>query len=161
MYCGSPLLLQVLHHAMHFVVGDEGAVHADRHAGARGEIEHVALPEQRFRAHLVEDRARVDAARDLEAHARRNVGLDQPGDHVDARPLGGEDQVHAGGTRLLRDARDQFFDLLAGDHHHVGQLVDHDHDHRHRRERLGVFRRQRERIGSFSPLACASAIFWL
>jgi hypothetical protein len=45
----------------------------------------------------------------------------KPGDHIDRRPLGREDQMDAGGARLLRDARDQLLDLLAGDHHHVGR----------------------------------------
>ena len=37
-------------------------------------------------------------------------------------------------ARLLREARDQFFDLLADDHHHVGELVDDDDDVRQRLE---------------------------
>ena len=67
-------------------------------------------------------------ARHLEGDARRNVRLDEAGDHVDRRTLRGEDQVDAGRARLLREARDQLLDLLAGDHHQVGELVDHDHD---------------------------------
>ena len=43
-------------------------------------------------------------------------------------PLRGQDQVDAGGARLLRQARDQLLDLLADDHHQVGQLVDDHHD---------------------------------
>jgi hypothetical protein len=63
----------------------------------------------------------VDLARHLEGDAGRDVGLDQAGDHVHRRPLRGQDQVDAGGARLLRQARDQLLDLLADDHHHVGE----------------------------------------
>jgi hypothetical protein len=72
---------------------------------------------------------------DLEGDAGRDVGLDQAGDHVHRRALGGQDQVDAGGARLLRQARDQLFDLLADDHHHVGEFVDEDDDERQRLQR--------------------------
>ncbi|TXI17177.1 MAG: hypothetical protein E6Q65_08030, partial [Ottowia sp.] len=36
------LALEVGHHTVHLVVADEGAVHADRQAGAAGHVEHVA-----------------------------------------------------------------------------------------------------------------------
>ena len=58
--------LEVLDDAVHLAVGHERAVHALRVAGAGRQVEHVALAEQRLGAHLVEDRARVDAARHLE-----------------------------------------------------------------------------------------------
>src|SRR3546814_3239879 len=83
----------------------------------------VAVAEQRLRTGLVEDGARVDLARHLERDAGGDVGLDQAGDHVHRRPLRGQDQVDAGRTRLLREACDEFFDLLADDHHHVGEFV--------------------------------------
>ena len=69
--------------------------------------------------------------------------LMRPGDDVDRRPLRREDQVDARGARLLRDARDQLLDLLAGDHHQVGELVDDDDDERHLLERLRRVGRQR------------------
>ena len=84
--------------------------------------------------------------RDLEGDARRDVGLDQAGDHVDRRALRGQDQVDAGGARLLRQARDQLLDLLADHHHQVGELVDDHHDQRQGLERLRVVRRERERV---------------
>ena len=138
--------LQVIDHAVHFVVRHEGAVHALRQPGAGRQVEHVALAQQRLGAHLVEDGARVDLARHLERDAGRDVGLDQAGDDVDRRPLRGQDQVDAGGARLLRQPRDQFLDLLADHHHQVGQFVDHHHDHRHGFQRLGIVRRQAERV---------------
>ena len=57
---------QMLDDSMHFIVGNEGAMDAGRIAGARRQVEHVALAEQRLGAHLVEDGARVDLARHLE-----------------------------------------------------------------------------------------------
>ena len=43
-------------------------------------------------------------------------------------PLGGEDQVDPDRARHLREPRDRLLDLVRGDHHQVGELVDHDHD---------------------------------
>ena len=42
--------------------------------------------------------------------------------------------MDAGGPRFLGDTRNQFLDLLAHDHHHVGKLVDYHYDHRQRFE---------------------------
>jgi hypothetical protein len=94
-------------------------------------------------------------------HAGRDVGLDQAGDHVHRRPLGGQDQVDAGRARLLGQAGDQLLDLLADHHHQVGQLVDDDDDVGQALQRLGLFRRQAEGLGMSSPRALASSIFLL
>ena len=75
--------------------------------------------------------------RHLERDAGRDIRLDQAGDHVHRRALGGQDQVHAGGARLLRQAGDQLLHLLADDHHHVGEFVDDDDDVRQRLQRFG------------------------
>jgi len=45
----------VLDHAMDFGVGDKGSMHALRVTGAWGEIQHVALTEQRLGTHLIEN----------------------------------------------------------------------------------------------------------
>jgi hypothetical protein len=79
-------------------------------------------------APLIEDGARIHLGRHLEGDAGGDIGLDQAGDHVHRRPLGGQDQVHTGGTGLLGQAGDQLFHLLAHHHHQVGQLVHYDHD---------------------------------
>src|SRR5436189_140458 len=79
---------------------------APRLAAPRRQVKHVAGADQRFGARLVEDGARVDSRRHLESDARRNVGLDEAGDAIDRRSLRRQYQVDAGGTRLLRDARD-------------------------------------------------------
>ena len=44
----------------HLVIVDEGTVHAFGHAGAGRQVKHVTVSEQRFGAHLVENRARID-----------------------------------------------------------------------------------------------------
>ncbi len=132
---------------MHFLVGDERAVHALRITAAGRQVEHVALAEQCFRAHLVEDSARVDLARHLERHARRHVGLDQTGDDVDRGALRRQHQMNAGGARLLRQTRDQLFHLLADHHHQIGQLVDKYHDEGQLLQRFGMLRREGEGVG--------------
>ena len=108
-------------------VRDEGAVHAGD-AAAAGHIEHVALAEQLLGALLAEDGAAVDLARHLERDAGREVRLDRAGDDVDRRALGRHDEMDAGRARHLRQALDRAFDILAGDHHQVGHLVDDDDD---------------------------------
>jgi len=80
---------------VHFLVGDVSTVHTLGHSAAGRQVEHVALPDQRLCALLVEDGARIHFARDLEGDARWNVGLDKPGNHVHGRTLRGEDQMHA------------------------------------------------------------------
>ena len=47
---------------------------------------------------------------------------------VHRRPLGGHDHMNAGRARHLRQALHRGLDLLAGDHHQVGHLVDHHDD---------------------------------
>ena len=71
----------------------------------------------------------------------------------------GQYQVHTGRARFLGQAGDQFLDLLADHHHHVGQLVDNDHDERqrleHRRFRVLFqhFLRVEQRVGDgFAPV---------
>ena len=76
----------------------------------------------------------------LEGDARRDIGLDEPGDHIDRRPLGRKDQMDAGGARLLRQARDQLLDFLADDHHQIGEFVDDHDDERQRRQIRDVLR---------------------
>src|SRR5207302_4874824 len=100
----------------------------------QGQVEHVAAAEQLLGAHLVEDHPRVDAARHREGDAAGDVRLDQAGDDVRRRALGGDDQVDADGAGELGDAADEVLDLAGGDHHQVGELVDDDDDVRQRVE---------------------------
>ena len=46
--------------------------------------------------------------------ARWHVGLDDAGDDIDRRALGGHDQMDAGRATLLAEPLDQNFDFLAG-----------------------------------------------
>jgi hypothetical protein len=114
-------------------VGHERAVHA-ADAPAAGHVEHVALAEQLLGALLAEDGAAVDLRRDLEADAGREVRLDGAGDDVDRGALRRHDEVDAGRARHLREALHRRLDLLAGDDHQVGHLVDDDDDDRQRLE---------------------------
>ena len=98
-----------------------------------GAEEHVALAEQGLGAALVEDHARVDLRGDGEGDPGRDVDLDRPGDDVGRRPLGRQHQVDADGPRLLGQPDDRVLDLGRGDHHQVGELVDHAEDVRQRR----------------------------
>ena len=100
-------------------------------------------------------------ARHLKGDAGRDVGLDQAGDHIHRWPLGGQNQVDARGARLLRQARDQFFHLLAHHHHQVGQFVDHHHDQRHGLQRLGLSGVRLKGWVRGVPAFCASRTFWL
>ena len=58
--------------------------------------------------------------------------------------------MNADGPRHLGKARDRFLDLVAGDHHQVGQLVDHHYDEWKRFGGFGVLRRL---IGGGATLA--------
>ena len=122
-------------------------MHPHRHAAAGLQVEHVALAQQGLGAHLVENGSGIDLGRDLEGDARGNVGLDQAGDDIDRRALGGQDQVDAGGARLLGQTGDQLLDFFADHHHQIGQLVDDNHDLRQPAQRLGRVGGQRERVG--------------
>ena len=100
----------------------------------RAEQEHVALADQPLGALLVEDHAAVGGRRHREREAGRHVGLDHAGDDVDRRALRGDHEVDADGAGHLRDAADRVLDVAGGDHHQVGELVDHDEDERQPRE---------------------------
>ena len=63
-----------------------------------------------------------------ERDAGRDVGLDDAGDDVHARPLRGDDEVDADGAGLLGDAGDRLLDVAGRHHHQVVELVDDDDD---------------------------------
>ena len=142
---------------MHFLVGDECAVHARRNRGAGRQVQHIAVTEQRLGAALVKNRARVHFGGNLKGDPRRNIGLDQAGDDIHRRALRRQYQMDAGGTGLLREARNQLLDLLAHDHHQIGELVDDDHDERQRSQFRHIFGdHARARLARFS--ACGSGL---
>ena len=115
------------YHVPNFFVRDKCPLNTAKSRCARRQIEHVALPEQLLRAVAVEDGAAVHPGGDVKRDPGGHVGLDQARDHVDRRPLRGEDDVDAHGARLLGQAGDRGLDLLGRRHHEIGQLVD-DHD---------------------------------
>ena len=132
---------------MHFVVAHKRALQTHGLGAAGLEEEEVAVFEQVFRAHLVEDGAAVDAALHSEGHAGGDVGLNQAGYHVHAGALGGHNQVHAGGAGFLRQAGDLRFHRLFLGHHQVGQFINHNHDIGQLLQRLGLVGIGAEGIG--------------
>src|ERR1017187_2375446 len=125
---GFALLGDELHDVLQFLVGDERALGTFQIAGTGRQVEHVAFAEQFVRAHRIENRPRVHAARHLERNARRNVRLDDAGDDIHGRPLRGDDAMDARRARHLRDASDGHFDIRRRDEHEVRQLVNDDDD---------------------------------
>ena len=99
-------------------------------ATAAGHVEHVAAAEELLGAAFAEDRAAVDLRGDLKADPGREIRLDRAGDHIDRRALRRHDDVDAGGARHLRQTLDRRLDVLAGDQHQIGHLVDDDDDQR-------------------------------
>ena len=95
---------------------------------ALGIKQHIAFSEQLFRAVHIDDRPGIHAGRNRKCDSRRHVCLDQSGDDVDGRTLGGNDQMDTCCTRQLRQTADGILDFTRGNHHEVSQLVDDDHD---------------------------------
>ncbi len=98
-----------------------------------------------LRAVHVEDHTRVGLGRRHQGDARGDVRLDQPGDDVDRRTLGRDDEMDPHGSRHLRHAADRVLDVARRHHHQVRELVDHDDDERHVLELLLHARRDPER----------------
>src|ERR1035437_4625605 len=90
------LLGNEVNDVLQFLVSDERTLRAFQIAGTGWQIKHVAFAEQFIRAHRIKNRARVHAAGHLEGDARRDVGLDDAGDDIHARPLRGDDAMDAG-----------------------------------------------------------------
>jgi hypothetical protein len=113
---------------------------------------------------LAENGAAVDLRGHLEADAGREVGLDRTGDDIDRRTLRRHDDVDACGTRHLREALDCALDVLAGDHHQVGHLVDDDDDIGHWLERsFPRSRRSASPVSRSKPVCTVRVIgspFW-
>ena len=118
------VFLEGLDDGLDFVVGDEGSLRTYEAGGAWGREEHVAAANEGIGTLGVEDGAGVDLRGDLEGDARGKVGLDDAGDDVHRRALGGDDEVDAGGAGELGEARDGGFDFRGRDHHEVGEFVD-------------------------------------
>ena len=114
------------HDGLDLRLGDEGPLDPHRLVGSHGQEQPVSLADELLRTRLIQDDATVGEARRGERQPARHVGLDQPGDDVDARTLRGEHQVDACRPCELRDADDRILDVARGNHHQVGELVDND-----------------------------------
>src|SRR5688500_15873171 len=99
----------VVHDAFDFLIGDEDALGAVKFGGAGREIKHVAFAEQFIGAHGIENGAGVDLGGNLESDTGGDVRLDDAGDDVNARALGGDNAMNAGSAGHLGDARDGHF----------------------------------------------------
>ena len=116
-----------LRHPLGLIGRNVGSLQPHRLALARRHKEHVAVPQQRLGAVLVQDGPAVDLGRYPERDPAGKVRLDESGDHIYRGPLGSQNQVDADGPRLLRQDRERGFHLGLYRHHQVGQLID-DHD---------------------------------
>ena len=74
----------------HLLLGDPGGLEPARDVRGRRQQEHVPLADEALGTGLVEDDPAVGQRGDRERHAARDVGLDDPGDDVDRRALGGD-----------------------------------------------------------------------
>ncbi len=97
------------------------------------------MAKQLLGTNLVQNGAGIDPRRHLKRDSRRNIRLDQSGNHVHGRSLRGQDQMNAGRPALLRQSCDEFFHLFAHDHHQVRQFVDDDDDVRQRAQGCPFF----------------------
>jgi len=125
---GLGLLGNEVNNALDFLVGDERALGADQLGRAGRQIEQIAFAEELVGAHRIEDGAGVHLGRDLERDTGGDVRLDDAGDDIHARALGGDDAMDARGPGHLGDAGDGHFHIRRRDEHQVGQLVNDDHD---------------------------------
>ena len=85
---------------------------------------HIATPDELIGAGAVENGLGIDHLAHAECYTAREVGFDQTCDDICRRTLGGNDHVHAHGTRLLGDTCYWLLDFLAGSHDKIGELVD-------------------------------------
>src|SRR5208282_1738481 len=122
------LRLPEFHHGGDFLFGYIRSVQAMNPSRAGRQVEHVAASEERFGAVGVENGARVNFSCDAERDPRGEVCLDQAGDDIHRRPLRGEHQMNADGSRHLRQPGDGLFHIVAIEHHQISQLVDDDDD---------------------------------
>src|SRR5690606_9188227 len=90
-----------------------------------GRQQHVAHSHELVSAPGIQDGTRVHLGNDTEGKPRREVSLDDPRNHVDRRPLGGDDQMDADCTRQLGKACYRCLYLLTGGHHKISKLIDY------------------------------------
>ena len=130
MVVGVVVLLDEVNHALDLLLRDKAALGTARALAAKL-VEHVAVAKEALGTRLVEDDARVHAIVDRKRHAVVDVCLDEARHDVCRGALRGNDEVYAGSAPQLGDAHNRGLDVLAGNHHEVRELVDHDDEIRH------------------------------
>ncbi len=95
-------------------ISDEHALGARHARGAGREVKHVAVAEEALGALFVEDDARIEAARDLESDAARDVRFDDAGNDVRARSLRRCTIMWMPGARAFCAMRAMAFSTSAG-----------------------------------------------
>ena len=125
---GVTASLPIRDHPMHLIIRAKCAMHAHGHTGARWQVQHVTITQELVGTALIQNRPGIHARTHRKGNPRGDIRFDQSGDHIDGRPLGGQYKVNARGPRLLGDTRNQLLYLLAHNHHHVGEFVDHHDD---------------------------------
>ena len=129
-----------IHDFLNFRVGDHGPLDTVGFP-ARSLEKHVALAEQFFRAHRIQNDAAVHDRRNLERDLGRQVRLDRSRNDVFTGSLRGDDEMDSGGAPFLGDTADGGFDIALGFRHHdVRELVDDDYKQRQlRRNEIVIF----------------------
>ena len=139
MVLGGTLRLEMLDGRGNFLLAHEAALDALGLAPLGFGEEHVAVAHELLGTGLVEDDARVYVGGDEQPDAVGDVRLDHARDDVARGALGCDDEVDAGGTCELGDAHDRILDVLARDHHEIGELVNDDDDEGHLVGMVAVF----------------------
>ena len=120
-------------------------------------VQHIAHAEQLFGTLFAQNGTAVDFGSDLKADTGREIGFNRAGNDVDGRPLGGHDQMQAGGARHLGQALDCGFNVFAGNQHKVCHFVNDNYNIRQRREVKFLF--FENRFAGFGVEACLYRAF--
>ena len=112
------------------MIRDERAMDTNQSRRRRWEKKQIAVAQEFFAAHGIQNRSRIDAGSYLKRDAGGKVGFDQPGNYIYRRTLGRKNEMNARGARLLRQPGNVFLDIPADRHHKVRQFIDNDHDSR-------------------------------
>ena len=124
----SGTLLDELDNLLPLLIGNESTLDTGGLAATHRREEHIAHTHQLLCSGLVKNDAAFHGGGDGKGNPRGNIGLHQAGDHVGRGTLGGNDQVHPGGTAHLGHAADALLHFFGGHQHQVCQLVNDD-DH--------------------------------
>ena len=118
------------------LVGDKAALNTGGLICAYGIKEHISVAYELFGARHIEYGSRIDGRRYGEREAAGDIGLDNTRYDIDGGTLSRYDKVHTRGSRLLSKAAYRVLDLVGGNHHKVGELVDENNYLMHRAQGL-------------------------